>query len=93
MVPPQLPQAGLLVTLTGVLELAGAAGLVVPSYIPAGYGLIALLVVMFPANVYAARARVTIAGRPATPLSTRLPLQLLCRCVVVDRHHVALTAR
>jgi uncharacterized membrane protein len=30
-VPPQLPAPGLLVTLTGVLEFLGAAGLVVPA--------------------------------------------------------------
>jgi uncharacterized membrane protein len=77
MVPPQLTAAEFLVTLTGVLELAGAVGLLVPSLVrPAAYGLQALLVLMFPANVYAARAGLTIAGRRATPLVARLPLQV-----------------
>jgi uncharacterized membrane protein len=38
--------------------------------------LIALLLVMFPANVHAARAELMIAGRRATPLVWRLPLQV-----------------
>jgi uncharacterized membrane protein len=62
MVPPRLPAPGLLVTITGIFELAGAAG---------------LLIALFPANVHAARGRLTIAGRPATPLAIRLPLQLV----------------
>jgi uncharacterized membrane protein len=33
MVPPGLPEPALLVTATGVLELAGAAGLLVPSIV------------------------------------------------------------
>jgi uncharacterized membrane protein len=37
----------------------------------------ALLVVMFPANVHAARNRLMIAGRRATPLLWRLLLQLI----------------
>jgi uncharacterized membrane protein len=60
MVPPALPVPELLVTLTGLLELAGAAGLLWSRTAPwAAGGLAALLVVMFPANVYAAVAGVT----------------------------------
>ena len=55
MVPPQLPAPGLLVTVTGVLELAGAAGLLWGRTAPwAAGGLTLLLIAMFPANVYAA---------------------------------------
>lgn len=36
----------------------------------------ALLVAMFPANVRAARERLTIAGRRASSLLWRLPMQL-----------------
>ena len=55
-VPPRLPAAGLLVTITGVLELVGAAGLLCPPTRVAGaVCLFALMLVMFPANVYAAR--------------------------------------
>ena len=55
-VPPRLPAAGLLVTITGVLELVGAAGLLYPpTRVAAAACLFALMLVMFPANVYAAR--------------------------------------
>ena len=77
MVPAALPTPALLVTATGVLELIGAIGLLVPQALPAAaYGLIALLVAMFPANVHAAREGLVIAGRRAMPLVWRVPLQL-----------------
>jgi uncharacterized membrane protein len=77
MVPPMLPFPEHLVTLTGVLELAGAVGLLIPSLASlAAYCLMALLVAMFPANAYAALAGLEIAGQAASPLIWRLPLQL-----------------
>ena len=77
MVPPGLPRPDLLVTLTGIFELLGAAGLLVPGLVRASaYSLIALLVAMFPANVRAARMHLMVAGRPAMALGLRLPLQL-----------------
>jgi uncharacterized membrane protein len=55
-VPPRLPAPGLLVTITGVLELVGAAGLLYPpTRIAAAVCLFALMLVMFPANIYASR--------------------------------------
>jgi uncharacterized membrane protein len=55
-VPPRLPAAGLLVMITGVLELLGAAGLLYPpTRVAAAVCLFVLMLVMFPANVYAAR--------------------------------------
>jgi uncharacterized membrane protein len=55
-VPPRLPAPGLLVTITGLLELLGAAGLLYPpTRVAAAACLFVLMVVMFPANVYAAR--------------------------------------
>ena len=77
MVPPGLPSPEILVTLTGLLELAGATGLLLSATTTvAAYWLIALLVVLFPANVHAARAGLEFAGHAATPLVWRLPLQL-----------------
>jgi len=77
MVPASLPAPAPLVTVTGVLELLGAIGLLVPQTLPlATYSLIALLVAMFPANVHAAREGLMVAGRRATPLLWRLPLQV-----------------
>jgi uncharacterized membrane protein len=55
-VPPRLPAPGALVTITGVLELVGAAGLLYPpTRIAAAVCLFLLMLVMFPANVNAAR--------------------------------------
>jgi uncharacterized membrane protein len=55
-VPPRLPAPGMLVTITGVLELLGAAGLLYPpTRVAAAVCLFVLMLVMFPANVYAAR--------------------------------------
>ncbi|MGI5133025.1 DoxX family protein [Pseudonocardia sp. CA-107938] len=52
MVPPWLPAPDLLVTVTGVLELLGAVGLVLKRTAPwAAAGLTGLLLAMFPANV------------------------------------------
>ena len=77
MVPASLPAPALLVSATGVLEVLGAVGLMVPWARPAAaYGLIALLLAMVPANVHAAREGLRIAGRRAAPLFWRLPLQL-----------------
>ena len=55
-VPRRLPAPAALVTITGVLELVGAAGLLYPpTRIAATVCLFLLMLVMFPANVYAAR--------------------------------------
>ncbi|WP_102141512.1 DoxX family protein [Mycobacterium hubeiense] len=55
-VPPRLPAPALLVTVTGVLELLGAAGLLFPpTRAAAAVCLFVLMLAMFPANVYAAR--------------------------------------
>ena len=55
-VPPRLPAPALLVTITGVLELLGAVGLLLPATrVAAAVCLFLLMVAMFPANVYAAR--------------------------------------
>ncbi len=79
-VPAWVPNARLAVQLSGVAELLGAAGLLVPATrVAAGWGLIALLVAVFPANVQMLlNARAT--GGSAlyvTMLWARLPLQPL----------------
>jgi uncharacterized membrane protein len=78
MVPPALPAPGLLVTLSGIAELAVAAGLLVRrSAASAGLALAGLLVVLFPANVYAAVADVELQGQAATPLPLRTAIQVV----------------
>jgi uncharacterized membrane protein len=53
MVPPALPEPGLLITITGILEALGAIGLLVRRTAPAAaVGLTVMLLAMFPANVH-----------------------------------------
>ena len=78
MVPPLLPAPELLVTVTGVLELAGAVGLLHRR--TAGWaaaGLAGLLLAMFPANAYAALEGLTLGGEPVMALVPRALLQLV----------------
>jgi uncharacterized membrane protein len=78
MVPPALPRPDLLVAATGVLELAGAVGLLIPATAPwAAAGLALLMLAMFPANVSAARRKLTLGGKPVTPLGPRTALQVV----------------
>src|SRR5436309_550554 len=53
LMPPYLPWHLELVYLSGVFEIAGGLGLLVPSLRrAAGWGLVALLVAVFPANIH-----------------------------------------
>ena len=77
-VPPALPQKKALVYLSGLAEIVGGIGLLFrKTRKAAGWGLVALLVAVFPANVYMA-----VSGRfahlaPQWVLWARLPLQPL----------------
>jgi uncharacterized membrane protein len=78
MVPPFFPQPELLVTLTGVCELLGAIGLLVPRTSRLAAAALALLfLAMFPANIYAAREHLTIGGSPVTELPLRTAVQVV----------------
>lgn len=84
MVPPSFPNPRAIVFATGVLEILGAIGLLVPAARgPAAWGLALLLVAMFPANVSAARRGLTLRGKPVTPLAIRLPIQVLFLAVTI----------
>lgn len=82
-VPPVLPGALLLVYLSGVAEVAFGVGLLVPrTRRIAAWGLIALLLAVFPANVYMAISDVVVTGAFGTTLDPapvvrwgRLPFQ------------------
>lgn len=79
-VPAYLPAHTLLVQVSGVAELLGGVGLLVPSVAlrrAATFGLIALLVAVFPANVDMALHHRPMDGHPVAPaiLWGRLPLQ------------------
>jgi uncharacterized membrane protein len=78
MIPAYLPRPLLIVYVTGILELFGAAGLMIPRFQRlAGICLIALLVGLFIANVNAAQKGITLRGKPATPLWLRFAMQVL----------------
>jgi len=78
MIPAPLPNDLWVIYLTGVLEIAGAIGLLVPRTRKlAGICLVLLLVALFPANVYAALNEIPLRGEAPTPLWLRGPMQLL----------------
>ena len=77
-VPPYLPAPRTLVYVSGVAELLGALGLLVPRLrVYAGWGLILLLLAVFPANVHMALHPADFGRIPGWVLSLRLPLQFV----------------
>lgn len=89
MVPPALPAPELLVTLTGILELLGAVGLLLPSTWPwAAAGLGALLVAMFPANVHKALEDPTLRASQELVPRTALQLVFLAATLALVVHHL-----
>lgn len=78
MMPPWLPRPGLLVAVSGLAEIAGGIGMLIGRFRRmAAWGLIALLVAVFPANLH-----VAVHGWPGTDfpgwvLWIRLPFQVL----------------
>jgi len=78
MMPDWIPRPMALIYFTGVCEIAGAIGLVLP-YLrqAAGLALIVFFIVVFPANVKAAGTGVGVGGKRATPLWLRASMQVL----------------
>lgn len=77
--PPSVPWPEAIVLLSGLAEICGGIGLLPrASRRWAGWGLIALLVAIFPANIHALATGMMIAGHaaPLWLLWARLPLQL-----------------
>jgi uncharacterized membrane protein len=75
-VPPFLPRPDVLVAVSGAAELAGAAGLLVPATRHlAAWGLIALLVSVYPANIQMLAQAIRSDGSPWWRAALRLPLQ------------------
>jgi len=80
--PPWIPFHLPCIQISGVFELLGGAGLLIPArrvQFLAGWGLVLLLIAVFPANIYMAMADVKIHGFPSQPWMgwARLPLQPL----------------
>jgi uncharacterized membrane protein len=78
MMPTGIPRPMLLVYFTGMCELLGAVGLQLPSTrFAAALALILFFIAVLSANIHAAKAGVTLRGKPATPLALRIPMQAL----------------
>src|SRR5581483_18183 len=78
-VPPDLPSPSVIVAISGVAEIAGGVGVLFPATRrAAAWGLVTLLVVVFPANLYVAIDHVPLPGIMGERWAQwlRLPLQL-----------------
>lgn len=76
--PPYLPAPKLLVYVSGAFEVAGGVGVLVPDVqVYAAWGLIALLVAVFPVHVYMVNAPEKFDDIPTWVLWFRLPLQFV----------------
>ncbi len=82
--PPYLPAHRLLVLVSGFFEIAGGVGLLVPRLRrAAAWGLLLLLVAVFPANIHMAlHPEVVGSGVPLWALWLRLPLQFVLMAAV-----------
>lgn len=76
--PPWLVHPLELVYISGVCEIIGGLGILIPRLRkPAGIGLIALLIAVFPANIHMALNSEKFVNFPALVLWLRLPLQFV----------------
>jgi len=76
--PPYLPWPKVLILVSGLAEIAGGLGMLIPATRRlAGIGLIVLLIAVFPANVYMAMHQIQLPqlAVPTVVLWVRLPLQ------------------
>ncbi len=83
MIPEFIPLKTEIVYLTGMMEIGFAAGLLIPNYqITTAWLLIAFLIIVLPANIYAGIKQVdyqnaTFTGNGLSYLWFRIPLQML----------------
>jgi uncharacterized membrane protein len=77
MMPPRLPWPAALIAVSGACEVMGGIGILVPrTRRAAGWGLVALLAAVFPANLHVAlMGRMPGFGFSSTVLWLRLPFQ------------------
>ncbi|RUO66268.1 Uncharacterized membrane protein [Pseudidiomarina planktonica] len=78
MLPSPVPKQMWIIYATGLLEFAGAIGILVPRFAKlTGICLILFLICVFPANINAALNDIPFNDRPATPLFLRTFIQAL----------------
>ncbi len=78
MMPPILPAPLFLIYLSGIFEIALGILLLIPKFTRlAAWGLIALLIAVFPANVYMAMNTGLFPEFNPTAIYLRLPLQIV----------------
>lgn len=78
--PSFLPTPLFLVNVSGIAEIIGGVAIQIPALRrPAGWGLLLLLLAVFPANIYALQNGMIISGHSIERwiLLARLPVQLL----------------
>ena len=76
--PPYVPAPDAMVKISGFFEILGGLGLLLPqTRRPAAWGLVALLIAVFPANLYMATNPVEAAATTISPIGRwgRLPFQ------------------
>ncbi|MDH3203007.1 MAG: DoxX family protein [Myxococcales bacterium] len=80
-VPKYLPAPLALVYISGFFEIAGGVGLLVPATrVAAAWGLIALYIAVFPANIYMLTHNISLNPKKPIPrwaLWARLPVQFV----------------
>jgi uncharacterized membrane protein len=75
--PPLFPAPRMMVYLSGVAEILGGIGVLVPATRQAAaWGLVALLVCVWPANFYMAMRPDLFPGIPGWALWARIPVQV-----------------
>jgi uncharacterized membrane protein len=66
--PPWIPWHGICIKISGMLELLGSVGLLTPERTiqrATGWGLVLLLIAVFPVNIHMAMASIRIDGYPS----------------------------
>lgn len=86
--PPWIPLHRACVLVSGVFELLGGVGLLIPMrqvQVTTGWGLTLLLIAVFPANIYMSVDKIQVAGLhiPSWLAWARLPLQPLLMVAVI----------
>jgi len=76
--PPFIPAPHAMVLISGICEILGGVGVMIPATrAAAAWGLIALLIAVFPANIYMAADPKFANIAPRWTLFARLPLQFV----------------